>query len=224
MADTAILLDVDGTLVDSAYLHAVAWTGALREHGIDMPTARAHRLIGMQAPRLLAELLGKERATLIGEQAELAHARRFKDVRGQVAPLPGARRFLDELHAREVPVVLTSSATDEEIEHYLRMLGAQHLVAGSTSADEVEHSKPDPEPVRAALDRSGCGHALVIGDSPWDVLSAKGAGLPAATVRTGGFATTELEDSGAAIVCEDMDELCARLDGLLALAGRSAIA
>ena len=224
MADNAILIDVDGTLVDSTYLHAVAWAGALRMHGIDIPTARTHRLIGMQGSRLLAELLGEQCAARIAEQAEVEHTRRFKAVREQVAPLPGARRLLDELHTREVPVVLTSSAQNDEIQHYLRMLGAQHLVAGSTSAGDVEHSKPDPEPVLAALDKSGCRHALVIGDSPWDVLSAKGAGLPAATVRTGGFATAELEESGAAIVCEDLNELCARLDEVLALASQPAIA
>jgi HAD superfamily hydrolase (TIGR01549 family) len=224
MADRAILIDVDGTLVDSTYLHAVAWAGALRTHGIDIPTARTHRLIGMQGSRLLAELLGGERAARIAEPAEEEHTRRFASMRGQVAPLPGARRLLDELHAREVPVVLTSSAQEEEIQHYLRMLGAQHLVAGWTSAGDVEHSKPDPEPVRAALEKSGCEHAIVIGDSPWDVLSAKGAGLPAATVRTGGFATAELEESGAAMVCEDLEELCDRLDEALELAGRAAVA
>jgi HAD superfamily hydrolase (TIGR01509 family) len=224
MSESAILIDVDGTLVDSTYLHAVAWAGALRTHGIDIPTARTHRLIGMQGSRLLAELLGEQRAARIAEQAEEEHTRRFKSLRGQVAPLPGARRLLDELHAREVPVVLTSSAQDEEIEHYLRMLGAQDLVDGWTSAGDVERSKPDPEPVVAALEKSGCERGLVIGDSPWDVLAAKGAGLPCAAVRTGGFATAELEESGAAIVCEDLDELCERLDEVLALAGQASLA
>jgi len=222
MVDSAILIDVDGTLVDSTYLHAVAWVGALHTHGIDIPTARTHRLIGMRGSRLLAELLGEQRAASVAEQTQEEHTRRFKAVREQVAPLPGARRLLDELHARDVAVVLTSSAQEEEIRHYLQKLDAQHLVAGWTSAADVEHSKPDPEPMLAAFDKSGCGRALVIGDSPWDVLSAKSAGLPAATVRTGGFATGELEDSGA--VCEDLDEVCDRLDEVLALADQPAVA
>ncbi|HEY0389597.1 MAG TPA: HAD family hydrolase [Gaiellales bacterium] len=224
MADRAILIDVDGTLVDSTYLHAVAWAGALRTHGIDIPTARSHRLIGMQGSRLLAELIGEERAAPIAEQAEEEHSRRFKGLRDQVFPLTGARRLLEGLRAREVPVVLTSSAQEEEIKHYLGLLGAGHLVAGWTSAGDVEHSKPDPEPVLAALEKSGCRQGLVIGDSPWDVIAAKGAGLPAAAVRTGGFATSELEESGAAIVCEDLDELCDRLDEVVALAGQTALA
>ena len=214
----AVLIDVDGTLVDSTYLHATAWADTLRDLGHDIPTARTHRLIGMQGPRLLAELLGDERAAEIAEPAEEEHARRFAGVRDHVAPLPGATRLLEELHARGIPVVLASSAQEEEITHYLRLLGAEQLVTGYTAASDVERSKPDPEGVYKALEKSGCDRGIVIGDSPWDVLAAKGAGLPCAAVRTGGFATAELEESGAAVVCEDMVELCERLDEVQALA------
>jgi HAD superfamily hydrolase (TIGR01549 family) len=220
----AVLIDVDGTLVDSTYLHATAWANTLRGFGHDIPTARTHRLIGMQGPRLLAELLGEGRASAIAEQAEDDHSRRFAAVRDQVAPLPGATELLRELHDREIPAVLASSAQEEEIQHYLRLLDAEQLITGYTAASDVERSKPDPEGVRKALEKSGCERGIVLGDSPWDVLAAKGAGLPCAAVRTGGFATAELEESGAAVVCEDMVELCERLDEVLSLAGQAALA
>jgi HAD superfamily hydrolase (TIGR01549 family) len=220
----AVLLDVDGTLVDSTYLHASAWAETLRDFGHDIPTARTHRLIGMQGPRLLAELLGEERAGEIAEAAEEEHSRKFSAVRDRVAPLPGATRLLRELHGRGIPAVLASSADEEEIQHYLKLLEAEDLVAGYTAASDVERSKPDPEGILKALEKSGCERGIVIGDSPWDVLAAKAAGLPAATVRTGGFATAELEQSGAAVVCEDPVELCERLDEVTALAAQGALA
>ena len=220
----AVLIDVDGTLVDSTYLHATAWANTLRGLGHDIPTARTHRLIGMQGPRLLAELLGEERAAAIAEQAEEEHSRRFAAVRDQVAPLPGATDLLRRLHDRDIPAVLASSAQEEEIHHYLRLLDAEELVTGYTAASDVERSKPDPEGVRKALEQSGCERGIMLGDSPWDALAAKGAGLSSAAVRTGGFATSELEEAGAAVVCEDMVELCERLDEVIALAGQRALA
>jgi len=220
----AVLIDVDGTLVDSTYLHASAWAVTLRGLGHDIPTARTHRLIGMQGPRLLAELLGEERAAEIAEQAEEEHSRRFAAVRDQVAPLPGATELLRTLHEQGIPAVLASSAEEEEIEHYLRLLDAEDLVTGYTAASDVERSKPDPEGVLKALEKSGCDRGIVLGDSPWDVLAAKAAGLPAAAVRTGGFATAELEEAGAAVVCEDPAELCERLDEVTALAAQRALA
>jgi HAD superfamily hydrolase (TIGR01549 family) len=213
--EVAVLVDVDGTLVDSTYLHAVAWAGALRKCGAGTPTARVHRLIGMRGDRLLVQLLGERRAAELGHAAEQEHARRFLAVRGQVTPLPGAKRLLDDLAAREVPVVLTSSAQNEEIEHYLRLLGAQALVAGWTSASDSRRSKPDPEPVVKALAKSGRRHAVVVGDSIWDCQAASAAGLPSVAVLTGGFAATELRDGGATMVCDDLDQVCEQLDGIL---------
>jgi HAD superfamily hydrolase (TIGR01549 family) len=214
-AKIAVLIDVDGTLVDSTYLHAVAWASALRAHRIDVPTARVHRLIGMRGDRLLTELLGAERASAVGEAVQQEHTRRFLAVRAQVAPLPGARRLLDQLSDRGLPVVLTSSAQVEEIEHYLRLLGARHLVSGWTSASDVARSKPDPEPITAALARSGRDHGMVVGDSTWDCRAATAAGLPSIAVLTGGFAAAELTGAGAAIVCDDLDHICDQLDAIV---------
>ncbi|MDX6496382.1 MAG: hypothetical protein QOE17_2368 [Gaiellales bacterium] len=214
----ALLIDVDGTLVDSTYLHAVSWAGALRSAGFDIPTSRVHRLIGMRGERLLTELLGAGTADQVAKQVQADHASRFQAVRAQVGPLPGARALLAAAHARAVPVVLTSSAQSDEIEHYLELLDARDLVAAWISASDVRRSKPDPEPITLALQRSGCERGAVIGDSTWDCLAAGAAGLPSIAVMTGGFAATELEEAGAALVCEHPLEVSERLETVLEFA------
>ena len=208
----AALIDIDGTLVDSTYLHASAWSSALRACGFDIPTSRAHRLIGMRGERLLEELLGERDAASVAEQAIEEHARRFAAVRDRVAPLPHARDLLERLVARDIVVVLVSSAERHEVEYYVGLLDAEDLVWASTSAADGSQSKPDPEPVQIALQRSGCDAAIVIGDSPWDCLAASAAGVPAVTVLTGGFARSELEGAGAEAVYEHLGELADDLD------------
>jgi len=218
----AALIDIDGTLVDSTYLHASAWSSAIRACGFDVPTSRAHRLIGMRGERLLEELLGERDAASVAEQAIDEHAHRFAAVRDQVVPLPHARDLLERLVARDVVVVLVSSAERHEVDYYVDLLDAQDLVWASTSAADGSRSKPDPEPIRIALTQSGCDAAVVIGDSPWDCLAATAAGLPAVTVMTGGFARSELEEAGAEAVYEHLGELgddLGRVGGLVAHAG-----
>ena len=218
----AALIDIDGTLVDSTYLHASAWSSAVRACGVDVPTSRAHRLIGMRGERLLEELLGERDAASVAEQAIDEHAHRFAAVRDQVVPLPHARDLLERLVARDVVVVLVSSAERHEVDYYVDLLDAQDLVWASTSAADGSRSKPDPEPIRIALTQSGCDAAVVIGDSPWDCLAATAAGLPAVTVMTGGFARSELEGAGAEAVYEHLGEIGDDLDrvgGLVAHAG-----
>jgi HAD superfamily hydrolase (TIGR01549 family) len=217
----AALVDIDGTLVDSTYLHASAWSSAIRACGFDIPTSHAHRLIGMRGERLLEELLGERDAARVAEQAIDEHARRFAAVRDRVAPLPHARDLLERLVARDVIVVLVSSAERHEVEYYIDLLEAQDLVWASTSAADGSRSKPDPEPIRIGLRRSGCDAAIVIGDSPWDCLAASAAGLPAATVLTGGFARSELEGAGAEAVYEHLGDLGDDLDRLGELVAQS---
>jgi phosphoglycolate phosphatase-like HAD superfamily hydrolase len=211
----AALIDVDGTLVDSTYQHAVAWAAALRRHGIDVPAARVHRLIGMRGPRLLAELLDPDPAPELVEAVAGEHSACFADLRHLVVPLPGAHDLLAELAGRDVAVVLASSAKEEEVEGYLDLLDARDLVTAWTSAADGDRSKPDPEPIRIALERSGRLTAVVIGDAPWDCRSAAGAGLPCLAVLTGGYSRAELDEAGAAAVYEDLRELCGDLDEAL---------
>jgi HAD superfamily hydrolase (TIGR01549 family) len=218
----AALIDIDGTLIDSTYLHASAWSCAIRACGFDVPTSRAHRLIGMRGERLLEELLGRRIAASVAERAIDEHSQRFAAVRDQVVPLPHARELLERLVARDVVVVLVSSAERDEVEHYVELLDARDLVWASTSAADGSRSKPDPEPIRIGLTQSGCDAAIVIGDSPWDCLAATAAGLASITVLTGGFARSELEVAGAEAVYEHLGDLGDGLDhvgGLVAHTG-----
>ncbi len=130
----AALIDVDGTLVDSTYQHAVAWAAALRRHEIDVPTARVHRLIGMRGPRLVAELLDPDPSPELTEAVQREHSECFAGLRHLVVPLPGARELLEHLAEEDVAVVLASSAQPEEVEGYLDMLDAGDLVTAWTSA------------------------------------------------------------------------------------------
>jgi HAD superfamily hydrolase (TIGR01549 family) len=175
-------------------------------------------LIGMRGERLLEELLGERDAASVAEQAIDEHARRFAAVRDRVVPLPHARDLLERLVARDVVAVLVSSAERHEVEYYVGLLEAEDLVWASTSAADGSQSKPDPEPIQIALQQSGCGAAVVIGDSPWDCLAASAAGLPAVTVLTGGFARSELEGAGAEAVYEHLGELADDLDRVGGLA------
>jgi HAD superfamily hydrolase (TIGR01549 family) len=214
----AALIDIDGTLVDSTYLHAVAWKAALLDAGFDLATSRPHRLIGMRGPRLLDELLGERDAARVAEQVEQEHRRRFAAVRDQVAPLPHAHDLLQLLVELDMPVVLASSADEAEVQYYVDLLDADELVWASTSAGDGDRSKPDPEPIRLALERSGCETGLVIGDSPWDCRAATAAGLRSLAVLTGGFARSELQDAGAAEVYEHLGEVCDDLRRVIAAA------
>ena len=212
----AALIDVDGTLIDSTYHHALAWSAALRSHGFDVPAARTHRLIGMRGPRLLGELLGADAAGELAGPIGEEHSARYAALRPLVEPLPGARRLLEQLAARGVVTVLMSSAQPHEVEHAIDMLDAHDLVAAWTSARDGDESKPDPEPVQIALERSGCTSGVVIGDAPWDCRAAGAAGLPCAAVLTGGYAAVELERAGAVAIFEDAAQLCGSLDRVLA--------
>jgi HAD superfamily hydrolase (TIGR01549 family) len=215
--DQAALIDIDGTLVDSTYLHAIAWAAALRLHGFDFPTWRSHRLIGMRGERLLAELLGPLVDEAVIEALSNEHARQFAAVRHQVAPLAHARALLAAIAERDMPVVLVSSADEEEVEHYIDLLDARDLVSAWTSAGDGSRSKPDPEQVRIAMQRSGRESAIVIGDSTWDCLAASAAGQPAVAVLTGGFSRSELEAAGAAAVYEHLGEIRDNFDQIQTL-------
>jgi phosphoglycolate phosphatase-like HAD superfamily hydrolase len=211
----AALIDVDGTLVDSTYQHAVAWAGALRRHGIDVPAARVHRLIGMRGPRLVAELLDPDPSPELTDAVSADHSACFAELRHLVVPLPGARELLEQLAGDDVAVVLASSAPPAEVEDYLDLLDARELVTAWTSAADGDRSKPDPEPIRIALERSGRDTAVVIGDAPWDCHSAAGAGQPCLSVLTGGYSRAELGEAGAAAVYEDLVELGGDLERVL---------
>jgi HAD superfamily hydrolase (TIGR01509 family) len=204
------ILDVDGTLVETNYHHALAWYRAFTQHDVVLPVWRIHRAIGMGGDQLVGALAGDDVEEEKGDDIRAAEKVLYMAMIHEVRPLPGARRLIETLKERGHTVVLASSAKKDEIEHYVDLLDARQIADAWTSSADVEKTKPHPDLVQTALDKAGGGDAVMIGDSIWDVEAAKRAGIPTITVRTGGFGHDELTDAGAACVFDSIGDLLER--------------
>jgi HAD superfamily hydrolase (TIGR01549 family) len=216
-----IVLDVDGTLVDTNYQHAIAWHRAFRDHGYRVAVWEIHRHIGMGGDQLVEALIGEEGEKKSGDDLRDAHSEAYSKLIDEVEAMEGASELLADLDDAGATVVLASSAQKDELERYVELLGAGELIAGATSSADAERTKPHPELVETALDKYGSGGpALMIGDSTWDVKAAKAAGVPTLALLTGGFAEAELREAGAVEVKESLAKLREEgVDAVLALAG-----
>ncbi|GIG37340.1 HAD family hydrolase [Cellulomonas pakistanensis] len=213
-APTAVLLDIDGTLVDSNFLHVHAWVRAFDEAGHPVDAWRVHRRIGMGSGRLLAELLGDD-ADRLGDEVKEAHTARYGELAGLLRPFDGARDLVRALADRGARVVLSTSAAPEEVETLRAVLDVDDLVQ-ITGAADVDEAKPEPDLVHAALELAGvpADRAVFVGDSVWDVEAAARAGVTCVGVLSGGTSEAELRDAGAAVVVEDAAALLRDLDDI----------
>lgn len=214
----AVLLDVDGTLTDTSWIHTLAWARALHRLGEDIPMHRIHPLIGMGADRLVEELLGRS-VPGVGD----AHHEEYVALRPEVRLLPGARELVRAIHAAGIRAVLASSAESDELEFARELLDVDGWIAGSTNSGDAEASKPDTDIFDAALRVAGVPpeRAVVVGDTEWDARAACSAGIRCIGVLTGGARPRELIDAGAAEVYDDARALADGLDDsiIAALAG-----
>jgi HAD superfamily hydrolase (TIGR01509 family) len=215
----ALVLDVDGTLVDSNYLHVVAWARALVDAGHPVPMAAIHHQIGKGADDAVRALLDDPDDALV-EEVVAGHADRFRDLHDDLRALPGARALLHAAAERGLRPVLASSAEPDDHAANLRALDADDVIHGSTQSDDVDSAKPDPDLFLAALAVAdvSADRALAVGDTVWDLESAAGAGYPCVAVTTGGIGASELEEAGALLVLSGPEELVERLDEVLDLA------
>jgi HAD superfamily hydrolase (TIGR01509 family) len=204
MARPAAILDVDGTLVDTNYQHALAWYRAFRQHGVVLPIWRIHRHIGMGGDQLVASLVSEAFDAEQGDDVRTAEKALYLSLIVEVQPLEGARELITDLRERGHAVVLASSAKAQEVDHYLDLLDAREIVDGWTTSADVEATKPEPDLVAAAVEKAGGGDAVMVGDSTWDCESAKRAGLKTIGVMMGGFSEGELRDAGAACVFDSL--------------------
>jgi phosphoglycolate phosphatase-like HAD superfamily hydrolase len=216
-----VVLDIDGTLLDSTYLHATAWSRAFQAHGVHPPLWRIHRAIGMGGDRLVAAVAGDEVEKRAGDGIRDRWEQEYDAVIDQTRLLDGAALLLDACRERGLAVALASSSIPKHARYALDLLDAQRRAHGWTTADDAEESKPDPELIDAALERVGGGAAVVIGDTVWDVQAARRAGLPAICLLSGGISRGELEEAGAVAVYEDPCDLLRHLDEALTLADRA---
>jgi HAD superfamily hydrolase (TIGR01509 family) len=208
----AALLDVDGTLIDSNYQHALAWFRAFRRHGIVLPLWRVHRAVGMGGDQLVPSLVGEKVDQEQGEAIRNTRDEIYGELIEEVEPLDGARDLVATLKDRGLRTVLASSSPEDELDHYLELLGARDLADAWTTKDDVEQTKPAPDLILAALEKAGTESAVMVGDTPWDVEAAKKAGVETVCVITGGWSKHELRAAGAIAVFESAVELRERLD------------
>lgn len=207
-----VLLDIDGTLVDSNYHHALSWFRAARDHGYVVPIWQVHRAIGMGGDLMVAHLVDDAAEERSGDLIRESEGKYYFDLIDEVQPLEGARELVLALKQAEHSVVAASSAKPEEVEHYITLLGAAELVDSWTSAGDVKSAKPAPDLVQVAMEKAdGEEDAILIGDSVWDIEAAKNAGIPTLAVLTGGYSEAELLDAGAQAVFRSVKELVDRL-------------
>lgn len=204
-----VLLDVDGTLLDTSYLHVLAWSRSFRRAGHDVAMHRIHELIGMGGDQLMAELIGEADPDVADGWAE-----EFHHLRPEVRLLPGAGELIRKLHAHQQVVVLASSAPTEDVAWYRELLDVDDVLAGATSSDDAEASKPDPDIFEAAIERFGLDapSTIAVGDARWDGRAALRAGIGFVGVESGGTDADALRAEGAHLVARDAAALAEVLD------------
>jgi HAD superfamily hydrolase (TIGR01549 family) len=206
------ILDIDGTLVDTNYHHTIAWYRAFRQHEIVLPLWRIHRHVGMGGDQLVEALCDEQIEEEKGDGIRDAEKALYLALIEEVEPLEGARDLLEELKRRGHRVVLASSAKEDEVDHYLDLLDARDLADDWTTSADVEATKPEPDLVKAAMDKAGGGDAVMVGDTTWDCEAAKRTGIETVAVLTGGFSEAELRDAGAVAVFHSIEDLRGSLD------------
>ena len=208
----AVVLDVDGTLLDSNYHHAIAWSRAFEQAGVDVPVWRIHRSIGMGGDKLVGAVAGDDVEEAHGDEVRDRWQKEFDSLIEETRLLAGAKELLAALRARGLSIALASSSIPAHAQYAFDLLDADELTDAATTAEDAEESKPDPELIEEALSRLGTRCGCVVGDSVYDVEAALAAGVPAYAILTGGYGRAELLDAGARGVYEDPVDLRAHLD------------
>ena len=206
----AILFDIDGTLVDSTYHHALAWHRAFTRYDVDVPMWRVHRTIGMGGDKLVAEVAGDEVEDQHGDDLRDAWSEEYAKVEAEVDPMAGASELVRRLVDEGYVVALASSGEKEFSENALKSLDVGDVgdvVHTLVTSADVEASKPEPDLIGVTLDKVQPARAVFVGDTPYDVEAAAKAGLGCIALLTGGFSRAELEEAGASLVVEALTEL-----------------
>ncbi|NEB81965.1 HAD family hydrolase [Streptomyces sp. SID14478] len=209
MTTRAAVFDVDGTLVDTNYLHAVCWWESLRQAGHQVPMQDIHRGIGLGSADLLEHLLGDDRDQSQDDDLSAGHKVLYATWHQRLAPFDRASELLKHLHSEGWKVVLATSASGPELAALRKAIDADDAIEATASADDVDSGKPHPEPVQHALDLVGARaeDSVFVGDSVWDMQAARRAGVTPLAVLSGGISHSELQDAGAVEVYASTGEL-----------------
>jgi phosphoglycolate phosphatase-like HAD superfamily hydrolase len=213
----AVLLDVDGTLVDSNYLQVDAWVRAFADHGIAVDAWRVHRTLGQAGPQLIERIADERGIDLDGDLADRlagAHSRHAEESAGLLRAFDGARELVRAIRDRGARPILATSASPDMLGRLREVLDVEDELHAVTSSEDVEVSKPEPDLVHVALGAAGVApaDAVFVGDSVWDVVAAGRAGVPCVAVLSGGIGAHELAEAGAAAVYDDVAALLAGID------------
>ncbi len=203
----AILFDIDGTLVDSTYHHAIAWQRAFDRHDLPIPLWRIHRTIGMGGDKLVTEVAGADVEDRLGDALRGAWREEYVEIKTEVVPLPGAADLVRALAKKGYAVALASSGEPEFADETLDDLSIRDVVAVLKTSADVDGSKPEPDLIEVTLEALGVQRAVLIGDTPYDVQSAERAGLRCIGLRSGGYSEAELVKAGAALVVDAPEDL-----------------
>lgn len=209
----AAIFDIDGTLIDTNYQHALAWYRAFRQHDLTVPIWQIHRAIGIGSDRVVELLAGADVDREKGDSLRAAEGPLYHEMIDEVQPFKGAHDLLAGLKEAGHAIILASSAEAKDAERYVELLDARDLIDGYTTSAEVKESKPEPDIVNAAVQKAGGGPAVMIGDSTWDCKAATRAQLPSIGVLSGGFSEQELTEAGASRVFDSVDHLREHLTG-----------
>ncbi len=214
----AVVLDVDGTLVDSVYQHTFAWSRALEKAGHPVDAWRIHRHIGMGGDKLVTAVTGEKVEESSGDRIREIWEQEYDAIIGDVGLLDGARELLTALRDRDLRIGLASSSIPKHAEYAFTLLDAKKLADLTTTSEDAEESKPDQELLTVAMERLGTTNAVMVGDAVWDVEAASRAGIPTIGLCCGGYGRQELLDAGAVEVYDDPGDLLAHLGPALAVA------
>lgn len=202
-----VIFDVDGTLVDSTYLHALAWQRAFRRHDVSVETWRIHRAIGMGSDKLITAVAGDDVERRGGDELRDSQSEFYDEISNEVTAFDGALELIQSLRDR-FTVAVASSGSKEDVEEALDIVGiSEDDVAAIATSDDADESKPEPDIIKAAFEKSGGTSAIFVGDAVYDVSAAAKLGFPTVAVRTGGFGEEELRRAGAIHVVNDVKEL-----------------
>lgn len=209
---SALLLDIDGTLVDSTYHHAVAWHRAFRRYGVLVPLWRVHRAIGMGGDRLVSEVAGERVEAEHGDALRSARGEEWAEIKAEVEAFAGVRDTVEQLRRLGWRIAVASSSPGPDAAELLELAGLPDLVDAVVTGDDVAGSKPDPEVLLTALSAVGGSYGLCVGDATHDVNAAANARLRCIGVRTGGYSAAELREAGAPLVLDGFADLRDHLD------------
>jgi HAD superfamily hydrolase (TIGR01549 family) len=205
--NAAILFDIDGTLVDSTYHHAIAWQRAFDRNDLPFPLWRIHRTVGMGGDKLVAEVAGDDVEERLGDTLRDAWKEEYLKIKAEVFPLPGAADLVKKLASDGYLVALASSGEPQFADEALDDLDIRDDVQVLKTSQDVDGSKPEPDLIDVTLDALGTRRAVMVGDTPYDVQSAERAGLACIALRSGGYSEAELVDAGAVLVVDAPEDL-----------------